>query len=132
MSRPRYTSDALPSVSSWQKLFAIDEIEAMLQAAARTGRALSYSEALGQLGYAFSRPKMRALCAALTEVDSRAKKNKQPELAILVVRASDGIPGAGWWASSDTDDYSGLWEGQAARVYIQKRQKKTFAYWRKH
>ncbi len=106
-------------------------IEAMLQAAARAGRAVSYSEALGQLGYHFTRPKMRALCVALGEVDRRASRNRQPELAILVVRASDGIPGAGWWAELNTDDYHGLWEGPEALAYIQKRQKKVFNYWKK-
>lgn len=130
MPKPRYTSDELPA-AGWQKLFDIDAIEAMLQGAARAGRALSYSEALGQLGCNFSRPKMRALCSALTEVDARARRNKHPELAVLVVRASDGIPGAGWWADSKTDDYHGLYEGAEALAYIQKRQKKSFAYWKK-
>lgn len=130
MAKPRYVSDELPS-AGWRKLFDIEQIEAMLQTAARAGKALSYSEALGQLGYNFSRPKMRALCSALTEVDARAKRGRQPELAVLVVRASDGIPGAGWWADSKTDDYNGLWEGAAALAYIQKRQKKAFTYWRK-
>lgn len=130
MPKPRYRSDELPT-AGWQKLFDIDEIEAMLQSAARAGQALSYSEALGQLGYNFSRPKMRALCSALTEVDARTKRKRQPELAVLVVRASDGLPGAGWWADSKTDDYNGLWEGPAALAYIQKRQKKSFSYWRR-
>ncbi len=130
MPKPRYTTDELPS-ATWRKLFDIDEIEAMLHAAARAGRALSYSEALGQLGYHFTRPKMRALCVALMEIDVRAKRNRQPELAVLVVRASNGIPGAGWWADSKTDDYHGLYEGAEALAYIRKRQTKAFTYWRK-
>jgi hypothetical protein len=130
MRKPRYSADELPT-AAWQKLFDIGMIEAILQAAARAGRAVSYSEALGQLGYSFTRPKMRALCVALGEVDRRAKRNKQPELAILVVRASDGIPGAGWWAELNTDDYLGLWEGPEALAYIQRRQQKVFNYWKK-
>jgi hypothetical protein len=130
MPKPRYMFDELPS-PAWAELFNVENIEAVLQAAAREGAALSYSEMLGRLGYHFSRPKMRALCAALMEVDARARRNKQPELAVLVVRASDGIPGAGWWADSKTDDYHGLYEGPEALAYIQKRQAKTFRFWRK-
>ena len=37
-------------------------VRAHLVAAAREGQALTYSELLGHLGYAFSRPKMRQLC----------------------------------------------------------------------
>ncbi len=130
MKKPRYSADELPT-AAWQKLYDIETIEAVLHAAAKAGKALSYSEILGQLGYDFTRPKMRSLCVALGEVDRRAKRAKQPELAILVVRASDGIPGAGWWAEMNTDDYHGLWEGPEALAYIQKRQKKVFNYWKK-
>jgi hypothetical protein len=114
----------------WQRLFDLDAIETMLQGAARAGRALSYSEALGQLGYNFSRPKMRMLCAALHAVDERAARRGEPELAILVVRASDGLPGAGWWAAVRPDDYDGLWEGAEAAQYIRARQEKVFKFWR--
>jgi len=130
MPKPRYGSDELPS-PVWEKLFDLEMIEAILQATARAGKVVSYSEMLGQLGYHFSRPKMRVLCSALMEIDARARRNRQPELAILVVRASDGIPGAGWWADSKTDDYHGLWEGPEALAYIQKRQAKTFRFWKK-
>ncbi len=126
--KPRYRSDELPS-PAWAALFDVEMIEAVLQAAARDGAALSYSETLGRLGYHFSRPKMRALCAALMEVDARARRARQPELAVLVVRASDSIPGAGWWADSKVDDYHGLYEGPEALAYIQKRQGKAFRYW---
>ena len=71
------------------------EVRAHLIAAAAAGHALSYSELLGQLGYAFSRPKMRALCAVLGAVDEEAEARGEPELAVLVVRQSDGLAGAG-------------------------------------
>jgi hypothetical protein len=61
--------------------------------------ALSYGELLEHLGYAFSRPKMRQLCAVLGDVDPRAELRGEPELAVLVVRQSDGLPGQGWWVS---------------------------------
>jgi len=119
-----------PSVAAWQKLFDIDNLESLMQGAARTGRAMSYSQTLDALGYQFSRPKMRALCVALGEVDRRAKARGEPELAVLVVRASDNIPGAGWWAVNDDDTYKGPWEGPLAESYIKGIQEKAFEYWR--
>src|SRR3546814_13199813 len=76
-----------------------DEVRAHLIAAARAGTALTYSELLEQLGYAFSRPKMRQLCAILGAVDELEAARGEPELAELVVRQSDGIPGQGWWVA---------------------------------
>ena len=61
------------------------------------GQPISYSEVLGLLGHHFSRPKMRALCKVLTFVDDEAEERGEPELAVLVVRQSDGLPGQGWW-----------------------------------
>ena len=83
---------------AWRSLFDIQLIEMVLHDAARSGKALSYAEALYHLGHNFSRPKMRAMCTALNEVDARARRQGEPGLAVLVVRASDGLPGAGWWA----------------------------------
>ena len=115
----------------WQRLFDLDQIEALLQASAAEGRAISYAETLNSIGLDFSRPKMRALCVALGEIDRRAAKRGEPELAILVVRASDKIPGAGWWTEKDTRAYKGPWEGPKAEKYIRDIQAKTFAYWQK-
>lgn len=124
----RYIEPELPT-PLWQRLFDLDQIEALLQASAMEGKSISYSETLNSIGLAFSRPKMRALCIALGEIDRRAKKKKQPELAVLVVRASDKIPGAGWWV--DRTEYKGAWEGPKAEKYIRAIQDKTFAYWQK-
>lgn len=114
----------------WQKLYDIVELEALMQGAARSGKAISYSETLDCLGYAFSRPKMRALCVALGEVDRRAKARGEPELAVLVVRASDKIPGQGWWVEKNDPKYTGPWEGKKAEDYIRRLQSKAFAYWK--
>lgn len=114
----------------WQTLYDIDQLEALMQGAARSCKPISYSEALDCLGFAFSRPKMRALCVALGEVDRRAKAKKQPELAVLVVRASDKIPGQGWWVENKDKSYTGPWEGKKAEEYIHRLQKKAFDYWK--
>ncbi|HEU4839244.1 MAG TPA: hypothetical protein VFS88_07530 [Micavibrio sp.] len=115
----------------WQKLFDLDQIESLLQASAREGKAISYAETLNSLGLEFSRPKMRALCAVLGEIDRRAAKRGEPELAVLVVRASDKIPGAGWWAEKNMHDYKGPWEGPKAEKFIRAIQKEAFEYWKK-
>jgi hypothetical protein len=108
-------------------LFDVGEVEALMRGAARGGVALSYSDALGALGFAFSRPKMRALCAVLDVVDERAAACGEPELAVLVVRASDGLPGQGWWVGRR--DWGGLWEGPDALRFVQGVQGRAFAYW---
>ena len=108
-----------------------EEVRAHLVAAARSGTALTYSEVLERLGYTFSRPKMRALCAVLTAVDQEAAARGEPELAVLVVRQSDGIPGQGWWVAGGARSrgYAGPWEGPDAKRFIEAVQAETFAWW---
>jgi hypothetical protein len=108
------------------------EIRLHLVAAARAGHALTYSEVLERLGYAFSRPKMRALCALLGEVDREAAARGEPQLAVLVVRQSDGIPGQGWWVAGGGRErgYAGPWEGPEAKRFIERVQAETFAWWK--
>lgn len=106
------------------------EVRAHLVAAAAAGTPLTYSELLEQLGYAFSRPKMRALCKVLARVDEDAAEAGEPELAVLVVRQSDGLPGQGWWVGSgEVHDYVGDWEGPEARRLVERLQEEAFAYW---
>ena len=110
-------------------LFDRDEVEALLVDAARRGAALTYSDALHALGFGFSRPKMRALCKVLDAIDARAAARGEPELAVLVVRQSDGLPGQGWWVGRRDPDYHGPWEGPAAQAYIRAVQGHAFAFW---
>lgn len=107
------------------------EVRAHLVAAARAGVALSYGELLEHLGYRFTRPKMRALCAMLGEIDRAAELRGEPELAVLVVRQSDGLPGQGWWVGGAARErgYLGPWEGPEAARFIRTVQAETFDYW---
>ena len=109
-----------------------EEVRAHLVMAAQAGVALTYSEVLERLGYSFSRPKMRQLCAILTAVDEDAEARGEPELAVLVVRQSDGIPGQGWWVSGGARSrgYAGPWEGPEAARFIERVQAETFAFWK--
>ena len=108
-------------------LFDVAEVAAILQHCARQRRAISYSEILMALGYRFSRPKMRALCVVLDTVDLRGAARDEPELAVLVVRESDKLPGQGWWVGRV--EYQGLWVGPEAFAYVRAIQNRTFDYW---
>ncbi len=115
-------------VSSNGAIPGVEEVEALLRAAARAGEAMSYAAVLEAFGYGFSRPKMRALCRVLDEVDARAKGRGEAVLAVLVVRQSDGLPGQGWWIGRE--DHRGAWEGPEAAAYVRAVQGRAFGYWR--
>ena len=107
-----------------------DEVRAILIASARAEEAITYSEVLGLLGHDFSRPKMRALCKVLSFVDDAAEERGEPELAVLVVRQSDGLPGQGWWVGgAKKHGYAGQWEGPKAAKLIRTLQRQAFEFW---
>ena len=119
-------------MNDWPGLLADPaEVRAILVASATAGEAITYSETLALLGHHFTRPKMRALCKVLAVVDDEAEERGEPELAVLVVRQSDGLPGQGWWVSGGgrTHGYEGPWEGPKATRFIRQLQQKTFDYW---
>lgn len=109
-------------------------VRSLLVEAARAGEAISYSRFLNLLGLAFSRPKMRALCRTLDRIDQEGGLRGEPELAVLVVRESDGLPGQGWWAGWRAGElgWDGSWTGPAARAFVEERQQAAFRYWRDH
>lgn len=104
-----------------------DTVAAVLRGAAARGAAVTYAEVLNVLGFAFSRPKMRALCVALDDLDAAERGAGRVPLAVLVVRQSDGLPGQGWWLNRE--DYNGLFTGPQAAAYVAARQQEAFAEW---
>ena len=107
-----------------------EEVRAILVASAKAGEPISYSEVLALLGHQFTRPKMRALCKVLGHVDDELAQRGEPELAVLVVRQSDGLPGQGWWVEgARKHGYAGLWEGPKAAKLIRRLQRQAFDYW---
>jgi len=107
-------------------------VRGLLIAAARRGEWVSYSQALNELGTRFTRPKMRALCRTLGRIDELAAADGEPELAVLVVREGDGLPGQGWWVGRSAMGYDGSWTGPEAMKLVRKLQRKAFRYWRGH
>lgn len=107
------------------------EVRRLLVESAAQGQAITYSELLNALGHAFTRPKMRALCKVLGVVDGEAAERGEPELAVLVVRQSDGLPGQGWWVAGGAmlHGYDGLWTGPEAMKVVSKLQREAFDYW---
>jgi hypothetical protein len=106
------------------------DVRAILIASAQARQAISYSEVLELLGHHFTRPKMRALCKVLAFVDEAAEARGEPELAVLVVRQSDGLPGQGWWVGgARKHGHKGLWEGPKAARLVRKIQARAFDYW---
>jgi hypothetical protein len=110
--------------------FDIDLIRSLLISAAAKKKMISYSELLMLLGYRFTRPKMRAICKVLDRIDHMGALSDEPELAALVVRESDGLPGQGWWIGRA--DYAGPWTGSEARAYLSNIQAMAFAHWQPH
>ena len=108
----------------------VPRVRAMLVAAARERRALSYSEALAALGLRFSRPKMRAYCRTLDKIDEDGHAAGEPGLAVLVVRESDRLPGQGWWnGAAEAYGYEGDWTGPEAAALVARLQAQAFDYW---
>jgi hypothetical protein len=106
------------------------EVRAILVASAQAGQAIGYAEVLELLGHHFTRPKMRQLCKVLSFVDEEAEARGEPELAVMVVRQSDGLPGQGWWVGgAKKHGYTGLWEGPDAAKLIRKVQRRAFEFW---
>jgi hypothetical protein len=106
------------------------EVRRLLIESAAASEAITYSELLNALGHDFTRPKMRALCKVLSVIDDEAAERGEPELAVLVVRQSDGLPGQGWWVGSAmVHGHDGLWTGPEAMKLVRKLQRQAFRYW---
>ncbi len=129
MGRMRAASfDDLPAVPISDQ----NAVRGLLIEAASVRRVVSYSELLMELGHRFTRPKMRALCCTLEAIDEASREGGEPELAALVVRESDRLPGQGWWVGKVYRlGYEGPWTGKEALAFVQGRQELAFDYWSK-
>lgn len=127
----RFTSDLDEGSGIAAAIADVPRVRAILLEAARAGEAASYSDVLHQLGTRFTRPKMRALCKTLGAIDRAGGAAGEPELAVLVVRESDGLPGQGWWTEYVRETgYDGPWLGAEAATLVKKMQQEAFRYWR--
>jgi hypothetical protein len=51
----------------------------------------------------------------------------EPELAVLVVREGDRLPGQGWWTGRT--DYRGEWTGAVATAFVAALHTRAFSHW---
>ncbi len=107
----------------------MDELQALLVLKAANGQPISYGEVFAWFGYPFQRFQVGQLCAALSEIDSRQRALGQPELASLVVRRSDGLPGQGWWLALPEGAWTGAFTGPRAAAFVRRCQRQAFDFW---
>ena len=110
-----------------QALFDPGDLGPFLRAAARERTPVTYKEAMLALGEDFARWKVGHLCRALDAIDEETRGAGEPELAVLVVRQSDGLPGQGWWIGRS--DWQGAWEGPEAKAFVEGLQAAAFERW---
>lgn len=111
-------------------LVDVDELEKLLVAAARSRQSLTYAEVLAHFGMRITPRRVYALCRDLGAVCERNRARREPELAVLVVRKSDGLPGEGFFHSLWRDGaYDGPATGPAAAAFIRRETERVFAHW---
>lgn len=108
----------------------VDRLEALLIEAARARRTLTYAEVLAHFGIRITPRRVYGLCRDLGVVCERNRARGQPELAVLVVRKTDRLPGEGFFHSAWVDgSYDGPATGTAARAYVDRLSAAVFAFW---
>jgi hypothetical protein len=111
-------------------LVDVDRLEALLIEAARERRSLTYVEVLAHFGIRITPRRVYGLCRDLGTVCERNRARGEPELAVLVVRKSDRLPGDGFFHGAWRDgSYDGPATGPAARAYIDALTAAVFAFW---
>jgi len=107
----------------------IDALEQLLIDAARDRRTLAYSDVLGYFGKRVTPIRVYALCRDLGVVSERNRMRGEPELAVLVVRKTDRLPGEGFFRTAWKDgSYEGPATGPEARVFIDGLTETVFSY----
>jgi hypothetical protein len=85
---------------------------------------------LAQFGIRITPRRVFALCRDLGAVCERNRARGEPELAVLVVRKADRLPGEGFFHGAWRDgDYDGAAQGPEAHAYIARLTEEAFAFW---
>lgn len=107
----------------------LDLLERVLIRAALEGRTLTYGELLAFFERRVTRITVAALCRDLGRIDERRAGEGWPDLACLVVRKADGLPGEGYFASLRREGaYAGPSTGPAAEAFVAGRQARAGAW----
>lgn len=101
----------------------LDLLEHRLHQAALAGKPVTYGTLLAFFERRVAPNNVRALCRDIGRVTSRIEEAGGPDLACLVVRASDGLPGAGYFKSlRDAGRYEGQDTGPEAEAFVARAQ----------
>ena len=107
----------------------LDRLERVLIQAAVEGRPVTYGQLLAYFGWKVTQVTVGALCRDLGRVHARHRGEGWPDLACLVVRKSDGMPGEGYFSSLRTEGaYDGPSVGPAAAKLVKTRQAHAHAW----
>jgi len=109
-----------------QGLLDADALERALIQAAREGRTVSYRQLLAMGGRRVGPNNVRALMRVLAEVCRRVEARGEPDLACLVVRESDGLPGEGYFSA---EAERGFVQRGGRRERVRAAQAAAFAFW---
>jgi hypothetical protein len=110
-------------------LVDIDALERLLIEAARARTSMTYAEVLAHFGIKITPRRVFALCRDLGEVCARNRARGEPELAVLVVRKADRLPGEGFFHGYWRDGvYEGPCTGAAAEAFIRAETERVFAF----
>lgn len=102
----------------------LDRLERVLIQAAREGRPVTYGQVLAYFGWKVTHFTVSALCRDLGRVEERRRDEGWPDLACLVVRKSDGLPGDGYFGSvRGAGEYAGPSIGPPAEAFVRARQR---------
>jgi hypothetical protein len=116
--------------SARANLVDVDRLEALLIEAARARQSLTYAEVLAHFGIRITPRRVFALCRDLGAVCERNRARREPELAVLVVRKADRLPGEGFFHSLWRDGvYDGAATGPVAAAFIRRETERVFAHW---
>ena len=108
----------------------VDRLEALLTAAARARRTLTYAEVLRHFGLAITPRRVYGLGRDLTEVARRNVARGEPRLPVLVVRKADRLPGEGFFEGARRRGaYAGPSTGPEAAAFIRAETEGVFRYW---
>lgn len=107
----------------------LDRLERALIRAALDRQPLTYGQLLAFFDRRVTRITVSALCRDLGRVEERRRAEAWPDLACLVVRKSDGLPGEGYFDSLRREGaYAGPSVGPAAQTFLRARQERAFTW----
>jgi hypothetical protein len=111
----------------------LDRLERALIRAALERRSVTYGQLLSLFERRVTRITVAALCRDLGRVEERRAAEGWPDLACLVVRKSDALPGEGYFDSLRREGaYAGPSTGPGAIAFLRGRQERAFAWARRN